>query len=402
MHPDRERASYHSKSVLIVAGEQSGDLHGSNLVREMCALDPGIGFFGIGGDLMRKAGVRLVAHSSQMAVVGLTEVVTKLGFILSARRTIKGILKKTPPDLVILIDYPDFNMSLAKFAKNAGIPVFYYISPQVWAWRRKRIYFLEKYVDRLAVILPFEAACYEPTGLDVHFVGHPLLDAVRRKYPREEALERFGLHPEKATVALLPGSREKEVENLLPSMLCAARIIAEKIPDSQFVLPLAEAISSDLIRSIMATFPLDITVVKHDTYDAMGISDAAMVASGTATLEAALLEIPMIIVYKVSLFSYLMGRIVINVDRIGLVNLIAGKEVVPEFIQGEAEPEKMARELVKIITDVERRKVITSGLREVREKLGSAGAAARAAALACELIRESQGAGSGVLGRTRL
>ncbi|MCK9273529.1 MAG: lipid-A-disaccharide synthase [Syntrophales bacterium] len=375
-----------AERILIIAGEASGDLHGANLVREMKAVRSDLLFFGIGGERMAQEGVCLIAHISRMAVVGFTEVISKLGFILHIRREIKKLLKNSRPDLVILIDYPDFNMPLAKFSKKIGIPVFYYIGPQVWAWRKKRVFFLEKYVDRMAVILPFEEDVYTETRLDVHFVGHPLLDLVKMSCSKEEAFERFGLRPEMVTIALLPGSREKEVTKLLPAMLKAAELIKKKIPDSQFILPLADPIPLDMAKGILLGSKIEIAVVQKNTYDALGISDIAMVASGTATLETAVLEIPMIIIYKVSPFSYILGRIFVDIEHIGLVNIIAGRKVVPEFIQGEAQPGNMATEVFNIIDDSSKRDEIKAGLREVRHKMGQPGAAARAAAIACELI----------------
>lgn len=377
------------KDVVIIAGEASGDLHGSMLVREMKALDPALRFWGIGGERMKKEGVVLSDHANDLAVVGLTEVLPKLGVILGARRRIKNLLKQRRPALLVLIDFPDFNMPLARVAHNLGIPVFYYISPQVWAWRKKRIHFLEQYVDRMAVILPFEEELYRSTRLDARFVGHPLMDSVLMPCSRDEALDRLGLHSGGTIIGLLPGSREREIASLLPCILKAAQIIASRIPGVQFVLPLAEGIPMETIDAIRRDIPLDVTVVKGLYYEALGVSDGAIVASGTSTLEAALLGVPMVIVYRVSFLSYILGKMFIAVDHIGLVNIIAGREVVPEYIQANAEPGKIARGLMDILTVEGRKEKVSWDLKELKTMLGEPGAAAKTAAMALELMGQA-------------
>ncbi len=334
---------------MIVAGEASGDLHGGNLVREMHRIDPNIIFSGVGGERMRTEGVKLLADAADMAVVGLTEVFFKLGTILRVMHRLKASLTKDRPDLVILIDYPDFNLSLARAARRRGIKVLYYISPQVWAWRKGRIDTIRKSVDRMAVILPFEENFYREAGVDVTFVGHPLLDEVKTKYPRTEALKRFGLKDEAITVGILPGSRHSEVARLLPEMLGACRILTEKLSPLQFVLPLAGTLDPDFVRDILRQFPVKVNVIRDEIYDVIAVSDAAIVASGTATLETALLETPMVVVYKVSALSYAVGRRFIRVDHISLVNIIAGRTVVPELIQDDANPERIAAEVRELI-----------------------------------------------------
>ncbi len=375
-----------SKNVMIVAGEASGDLHGSNLIRAIQRIDPSVRFYGIGGRKLEETGTRLIANSSDMAVVGLTEVIFKLRFILNVMGLLKRSLRESRPDLLILIDYPDFNLPLARAAKKNGVKVFYYISPQVWAWRKKRVRKIERVVDRMAVILPFEAQVYDKSKLEVSFVGHPLLDVVRKRYSREEALERFGLKDGFTTVGILPGSRKNEVKKLLPKMLEAAEILSGKLAPIQFVLPLADTIEVDFVTKIIDRYPVEIRVVSNDIYDVIGVSDIAMVASGTATLETALLETPMIIIYKISFLSYYIGKKFIKVDNIGLVNIIAGRTIVPEFIQGEATPVNMAEEIHNILTDNSRMDKIKHDLSRVRRKLGSPGAAERAAKLAYEMM----------------
>jgi len=372
--------------IMIIAGEASGDLHGAHLVRAMRSINPGLRFYGVGGEEMEQAGVRLVVHSSEMAVMGITEILPRLGFILKVRRGLKKSLKQSRPGLLILIDYPGFNLPLARFAHENRIRVFYYISPKVWAWRKKRIYALEKYVDRMALILPFEEEVYKGVGLDARFVGNPLLDTVQRKYPRGKAMKKFGLQEGLTTIALLPGSREGEVTRLLPAMLEMAAILKGKVPAIQFVLPLAATLSLDYVQGPVGRQGVDIRITQGDGYDVVGLADIAVVASGTATLETALLGVPMIIVYKVSPLSYLIGRMFVHVDHIGLVNLIAGRTIVPELIQGDATPEKMAGEVYNILTNRSRMDEMKRELSGVGKMLGEPGASHRAARLACEMI----------------
>ena len=380
-----------TRKVMIVAGEASGDLHGGNLVREMHRIDPNIIFSGVGGERMRTEGVKLLANAADMAVVGLTEVFLKLRTILGVMHRLKASLTKDRPDLVILIDYPDFNLSLARAARRRGIKVLYYISPQVWAWRKGRIETIRKSVDRMAVILPFEENFYREAGVDVTFVGHPLLDEVKTKYPRTEALKRFGLKDEAITVGILPGSRHSEVARLLPVMLGACRILTDKLSPLQFVLPLAGTLDPHFVRDILRQFPVKVNVIRDDIYDVIAVSDAAIVASGTATLETALLETPMVVAYKVSALSYAIGRRFIRVDHISLANIIAGRTVVPELIQDDANPERIAAEVKELIIKQAKAWEMKVALAEIRSKLGTPGASLRTARIACEMLKEASG-----------
>ncbi|MEK7374701.1 MAG: lipid-A-disaccharide synthase, partial [Thermodesulfobacteriota bacterium] len=270
------------KKIMIVAGEASGDLHGGNLVRAMQNIKPGLSFYGVGGARMKSAGVELLADAADMAVVGLTEAVFKLPAILRVMRHLKASFKTERPALVILIDYPDFNLPLARAARRRRIQVLYYISPQVWAWRKGRIATIKKTVDRMAVILPFEEEFYRKAGVDVTFVGHPLLDEVWKKYTRLETLNRFGLRDDAITVGILPGSRRSEVARILPEMLRACGILAGKISPLQFVLPLAGTLAPDFVRNILRQSPVPVNVVRDEIYDAIAVSDTAMVAADSA------------------------------------------------------------------------------------------------------------------------
>jgi len=373
-----------------VAGEASGDLHGASLVGAMVKREPGIRFYGIGGVNLKTAGVDLWADAADMAVVGLTEVASKLRGILTVMHRLKKSMQLLKPDLVILIDYPDFNLPLARSAKKNGIPVFYYISPQVWAWRKGRLRTISGLVDRMAVILPFEEPLYRQAGVDVSFVGHPLLDVVQATSSRDETLRRFGLREDVTTVALLPGSRKGEVTRLLPVMLKAARILTENICPVQFLLPMANTLDETWMKDQIAKAdPPGVRLIRGATYDAVAAADAAVVVSGTATLETALLGTPLIVIYKVSALSYLIGRMLISVDHIGLVNIVAGKTVAPELIQGAANPERIAAEILAILGQPDRRKAIQEELSHLRDKLGLPGAAERAAVMALTLIKKS-------------
>jgi lipid-A-disaccharide synthase len=373
--------------VLIVAGEASADLHGSNLVKAMKRLDPGIVFRGIGGMNMESQGVDILVPCSEMAVVGLTEVLPRLRRITGAYRKLKSILKNDRPDLLILIDYPDFNIMLSRAAKQCGVPVLYYISPQVWAWRRGRIRKLRRRVDRLAVILPFEEAFYRQKGLAVEYVGHPLLDAAPLRFDKERAREALGMEKACPVIGLLPGSREAEVDNLLPIMAEAAIELGGAFPDLKCLLPRASTISEKLLARILARIPLKVTIIHGDMYRVLSACDLAFVASGTATLEAAIMQVPMIILYRVSPLSYWIGKKMIKVPSIGLPNLVAQKKIVPELIQDEVTPERLTREALMLLGNGRRKESMINELTKLRETLGSASASQRTAQIAVEMMR---------------
>lgn len=377
-----------SKKILIVAGEASADLHGSNLIKAIKEFNPNVHFYGVGGQRIKEAGVNVLFDSSDMAVLGIMEVFSKLKTIIKAFRELKKSLKVTHPDLVILIDYPDFNLHIAKFARKRGVPVLYYISPQVWAWRRRRVKKIARLVNKLLVILPFEASFYEKERIDVEFVGHPLIDIAKPKFSREEALERFNLDNDRITIGLFPGSRKSEVKLLLPKMLKAAEILNKKLGNLQFVLPVASTINKIQIEKIISnTFnKVKVNVITDNNYDAINISRVVIVASGTATLEAAIINSPMVILYKVSPLTYLIAKLMIKVENIGLVNLVAQKRVVSELIQHDVTPERIAGEVLKILEDSELYSKIKDELTWVKEKLGAPGASFKAARIATRMM----------------
>lgn len=376
-----------SKNVIIVAGEASGDLHGASLVREIKKIDPKVTFSGIGGRGLKSAGMDVRFDSKDLAVMGIFEVIVRLAKIFQAFRYLRHFLKTHKPDLLILIDYPDFNLPLAKIAKKCDIPVMYYISPQVWAWRKGRVKKIAKFVDKMVVIFPFEVTFYKKYNVDVEFVGHPLLDIVQPTSLREEAKRQLGLKEGKTTIALFPGSRSSEIRRILPSMLGAAKILKEALPDIQFILSIAPTLGKHDIEPLIPGDVKDLKVTDGYIYDVMNTSDLIITASGTATVEAAIMNIPMVIIYKVSPLSYFIGRRLIKVNHIGMVNLIAGERVVPELIQDEATPDRITNECLRILGDKLVAVTIKEKLKQVKDRLGVGGASRKAALIAYGLLR---------------
>ena len=379
-----------SKKILLVAGEVSGDLHGSHLVEAIQRIEPEVRFFGVGGEGLERRGMKLLYPASSLSVVGITEVFLKLGTIFKALRGLKRSLEREKPDLVVLIDFPEFNLRLAKLAHRRGIPILYYISPQIWAWRPKRVNLIARVVKKMIVLFPFEVPLYEAAGVDVEWVGHPLLDIVKPTLPKDAAFQQLGLDPKRRTVGLLPGSRVHEVERLLPPLLDSAHLLQREIPDLQFVIPLAPGLPRAIFSSWMKNISIPVKVVEGFAYDAMNVSELLITASGTATLEGAILGKPMIIIYRVSLPSYWVGRALIRVDHIGLVNLVAEKEIAPELIQKEANPQRIADEALRILRDPILSRKMSASMDEVRRKLGEPGAAQRAAQIVVSLMHEQQ------------
>jgi len=324
-----------------------------------------------------------------MAAVGFTEVFSRTGTILSSYFRMRSILKNEHPDLLILIDYPGFNISLAGAARKFGVPVLYYISPQLWAWRSGRVKKLEKRVDKMAVILPFEKAFYLKTGtaLPVEYVGHPLMDQVPVGLNRETIEKEFGIKAEDNVIALMPGSRDEEVSKLLPDMLEAARIISARVANLKCIIPVAPTISQDHVKRLIQGSRLNIITTGKGVYRALKVSDLALVASGTATLETAIMGVPMIITYRISPLSYSIAKRVVRVPYVGLVNLVAGEEVAPELLQENVRPDIIAEKAFAILCDDNKKREIRDKLARVTESLGGPGASKRTAQLAFELMK---------------
>ena len=376
---------------MLVAGEASGDAHGAALVREMKTLMPAAHFFGMGGEEMSRAGAEILFDAKRIAVMGGIEVIARLPVIFSAFCALKKALRLRRPALLIVIDLPDFNMRLAKIAKNLDIPVLYYITPQVWAWRPDRVKTLRERADRLAVILPFEEGFFRARGVTAHYVGHPLLDHEPPRLSPAEFRKRLGIAGDALCIGLLPGSRQRELTSLLPVFLQTAALLKQKRPEKLvFLIPVASTLTeADLDTAGLDKYrdSLDVHVVTAERQALMASCRAVMAASGTVTLELALLDTPMVVCYKLSPISYFLAKMLIHVPFFSLVNLIAEKKVVPELLQHEVSAESIAANLMPLLDDGAARSEMLTGLALVRARLGTPGASARVAALAAEMMR---------------
>jgi len=382
----RSTAPAPAARVLMIAGEASGDLHGADLLRALRARVPRLEVFGIGGADLRAAGMQTVVDAGEVATVGVVEAVSHVRQLYGVYRTLVRRLREHPPDLCILIDFPEFNLRVARAAKRAGVPVLYYIGPQVWAWRRGRVRTIARRVDRLAVVFPFEPALYSGRECAVEFVGHPLLDRVAATKTRAATRAAHGFADDRPLVLLLPGSRRSEIERILPAMLDAVRTLAAD-PSRQFVLGLAPTVSRDAVEALVTRAGVAVPVVAGDTYDLMAAADLAIVASGTATLECALLGCPMVVVYRMSSLTYAVGRLLVRgVRHIAMPNIVAGRAIVPELLQGAASGSAIAAAARDILDQPGRRDEMVRDLRAVRTRLGRGGAAARAADIAVEML----------------
>ncbi len=371
---------------MIVAGEASGDNYGAELSKAALCINPELSFFGIGGSRMREAGVETLIDSADMAVVGLVEVLRHFGVISAAFRKLRKILLTDPPSLLVLIDYPGFNLRLAQIAKKAGVKVLYYISPQIWAWRQGRVKKIARLVDRMAVIFPFELSFYESAGIPATFVGHPLIEMVKVSADRRSAAENMGIDPSKRTVGLFPGSRHGEITRMLPLIMDTAKLLKERFPDIQFLLPLASTLELCDVAPLIKGKKIDVKIVQGNIYELIRAIDAAISVSGTVTLEIALVGTPMAIIYKLSPITYQFAKRLIKVDNIGLCNIIAGKTVAREFIQNGATPENIASEIGKILSDKEYSASIRKEFELIRQKLGEPGASRRVAGLLIDML----------------
>ncbi len=374
------------KKVCIVAGEASGDYHAANMVKQLRQLDTELTFSGMGGDYLRQQGVDTIIDIAELGVVGIVEVLTSYRKLKAALTQLKRHIKADPPDLLILVDYQEFNQRLAAYAKSIGIKVLFYISPQVWAWRPKRVHKMAKIVDHMAVIFPFEVPLYETADVAVTFTGHPLVDEIQPDKSTAQAREHLGLQ-DKLTIGLFPGSRRVEIERLLPIQLDTAERLRERYPDCQFVLPLASTIDMDKLspyRSRIDT--LDIRLIDNNTHDVIQACDVIIVASGTATLEIGLFGKPMVIMHKIAPLSYMILRSLVKLEHIGLVNIVPGKEVVKEFIQNDATADNIASEVEHILEDERYNQTMRDELGKLRTLLGEGGGSRKVAQLAYDML----------------
>jgi lipid-A-disaccharide synthase len=379
-----------AKDIFIIAGENSGDLHGSNLVRELLKMDPTLRISGIGGNQLQQAGVNLIANIvDRLAIIGLTGVLWNAERIIRLYIKVLRFFDSVKPAAVILIDYPGFNFKVMRAAKKRGIKVVYYIMPQVWAWHQSRINTLRDLTDRMLVVFPFEKKLCEVNGMkQVRYVGHPLLDVMNLTMTKDEVFEKFGFDPDKKLIGLLPGSRKPEIDRLLPCMVGAAERIKKAMPDVQFALPRASTIKPELIQYYLSTSDVEIKVVDAFRYNVRSTMDFALVKSGTSTLETAILNCPMVIIYKVSFLAWLIGKSVVKLPFIGLVNIIAGEMIVPELLQNEATPMNIAEKTIELLKDKKQLENIRFALRQIKDKLGGGGASRLAALEVLEVINQ--------------
>ena len=372
--------------VMILAGEASGDAHAAEFVRPLRQQQPDMRISGMGGDSMTRAGVELFFDSSIIAVVGLVEVIRHWGDIKRAMAIVRERLEQTRPDLLVLVDYPEFNLKMARHAGSLGIPVLFYISPQVWAWRPKRIHKIGRLIDHMAVIFEFEKKYYEDAGIPVSFVGHPLVDKVKPSANAASQRARLGISDEARVVGLFPGSRRNEITRLLPLMFDTARQMQLRDPLIRFVLPVASSLNFEEISNQVQASGVDICVTRDEIYDVITCCDAIATCSGTVTLEIALLGVPMCIVYKVSPLSYLIMRRLVTIPHIGLVNIVARQAVVQEYLQADANPENLSGELFRMLDDPQYRVDLSAGLDIVRKNLGAGNGAQNMADLVLSLL----------------
>jgi lipid-A-disaccharide synthase len=365
--------------VLVSCGEASGDLYAGALARELRALSPDVDVFGLGGPQFAAAGGRQIADYREFSVNGLFEVIGKIPQLATARKQIIASADGTPPDVFVPIDFWGFNYRLAQAMAKRGVPVVYYISPQLWASRPWRMRSMREIASRVLVIFPFEEAIYQKAGVPVEFVGHPLVELTKAAASCRQFLEARGLTYSAPTVAILPGSRANEVSRILPDLVAAAGIIRATLPDAQFLVARAANLANELFLPLQRAKLPRAVIVEGDTDTVLASADVALTASGTATVQAALHDTPMVIVYRVSPLTYALGRRLLTIDTFGMVNLIAGSRIVPELIQHDFTPDAVAREALSMLTDQSRAARIREGLRDVRQKLGSAGASHRAA-----------------------
>jgi lipid-A-disaccharide synthase len=376
--------------LLISCGESSGDLYAGALVRELRALDPQIAISGMGGPLFAAAGAARIEDYRGVAVTGLTEAIRKIPKSYGALGRLVESARANRPDALVVIDFPDFNSSLASRIKALGIPVVYYVSPQIWAWRPRRIETIRRLADLVLVIFPFEEAIYREAGVPVEFVGHPLMDLERPSAPRAAFLQSHGLSASAPTIAILPGSRPNELSRILPDLMAAAGLIRTRLPGAQFVVARAPNLDDHHFESLSVGGEAPFKVIENETDAVLAASHVVLTASGTATVQTALHGTPMVIVYRMSSLSYRLVRRLVRVKNIGMVNLIAGETIVPELIQEAFTPAAVADEAISLLTDRERADRIRDGLARVREKLGGPGASRRAAEAILRVVHRRQ------------
>jgi lipid-A-disaccharide synthase len=365
-----------AERVLMIAGEASGDAHGAGVVKALKSRNPNIDIFGIGGDNMQNAGMKVIYHIREMSFMGFAEVIKHLPLIRSVEKTLARLIELKKPDVVVLIDYPGFNLRFARTAKKHGIKVIYYISPQVWAWKKGRVKKMKSLVDKMLVVFPFEVPIYESEQIPVEFVGHPLLEEMNEVMERKQFYQRLGLSEEKQIIAVIPGSRRQEIKYLLSVMLRAAIDVAGR--EKQVVVAVAPNLNEEEYRNAVPN-NTSVKFIQHATHEVMKHAEFAFVTSGTATLETACFGTPMVVVYRTSPVTYWIARLVVRIKNIALVNIVAGKTIVPELIQSAVTVSRLVSEALNILSNPQRMNEMKTGLNRVKEKLGSGGASSKVA-----------------------
>lgn len=376
--------------IMLSAGEASGDLHGANLAEALKAVDPQVELIGMGGEQMRKAGVRIVYDIKNLGVIGIGEIIKKIPFFYKLRTFLVNTMKEEKPDALVCIDYPGFNMKLIEKAKEAGIPVIYYILPTIWAWHKSRGNVIAEYTDLAVSLFPFEAEMYKKMGTNVVYGGHPLLDTVKPSMSKDEAYSFFGLQQGKKTVLFMPGSRVQEVQSLYGKMLAAGKLLQDKVEELQFMVPKASTIDRHMLEEAAREANLEVHIGEERVYDMMNIADAAICASGTATLETALMGVPTLLVYRVNALTYWLSKILVHLDSIGLPNIISGHRIMPELWQDEVTPENIEAAVLPWLVDAAAAEEARHLMAGVRCQMGEAGAVRRTAEIISEFVKEKQ------------
>ena len=376
--------------IMLSAGEASGDLHGANLAEALKAVDPQVELIGMGGEQMRKAGVRIVYDIKNLGVIGIGEIIKKIPFFYKLRTFLVNTMKEEKPDALVCIDYPGFNMKLIEKAKEAGIPVIYYILPTIWAWHKSRGNVIAEYTDLAVSLFPFEAEMYKKMGTNVVYGGHPLLDTVKPSMSKDEAYSFFGLQQGKKTVLFMPGSRVQEVQSLYGKMLAAGKLLQDKVEGLQFMVPKASTIDKHMLEEAAREANLEVHIGEERVYDMMNIADAAICASGTATLETALMGVPTLLVYRVNVLTYWLSKILVHLDSIGLPNIISGHRIMPELWQDEVTPENIEAAVLPWLVDAAASEKARHLMTGVRCQMGEAGAVRRTAEIISEFVKEKQ------------
>jgi lipid-A-disaccharide synthase len=375
--------------IMISCGEASGDMYAGALAAELRRRVPDAEIFGFGGPRLKDAGGRLVADYSPLSVTGIAEAVKIIPRSFAMLRKLVDAARELRPHVFVAIDFPDFNFRLMAALRRLGIPIVYYVSPQLWAWRPGRMETMKEYVDRVLVIFPFEEALYQRAGVSVQFVGHPLVDLIRTGQDRTAFLNDRGLKSDAPTVALLPGSRRNELNRIVPVVTRALPLIREQVPGVQFVVACAPGMPDNMFAPLVNEANHSLVLVRDRTDDVLASSDVVITASGTATIQATLHERPMVVVYKVSPIEYRLGKPLVRVDTFAMPNLVAGGRIVPELIQDDFTPERTAAETVALLTDASKREEMRAALAQVRQQLGTPGATARAAEAVLEVATNS-------------